>query len=47
MTGSYPSAILIIVPVNNIMAAVFDAPVAAVRLENTETRKKRGQAASI
>jgi len=30
MAGSYPAAVFVIVPIDNVMAAVFDAPVAAV-----------------
>ena len=30
MTGSYPAAVFVIVPIDNVMTAVFDAPVAAV-----------------
>ena len=35
MDGSYPAAVLVIVPVDNVMAAVFDAPVAAAGGKNT------------
>jgi hypothetical protein len=34
MSGSYSAAVLIIIPVNYVMAAVFDAPVATVTFEN-------------
>ena len=30
MAGSYPAAVFVIVPIDNVMTAVFDAPVAAV-----------------
>ena len=30
MAGSYPAAVFVIVPINNVVTAVFDAPVAAV-----------------
>ena len=30
MAGTYPAAVFVIVPVDNVVAAVFDAPVAAV-----------------
>ena len=30
MAGSYAAAVFVIVPINNVMTAVFDAPVAAV-----------------
>jgi len=30
MAGSYPAAIFVIVPINNVMTAVFNAPVATV-----------------
>ena len=30
MTGSYPAAVFVIVPIDNVMAAVFDAPVTTV-----------------
>ena len=30
MTGSYAAAVFVIVPIDNVMTAVFDAPVAAV-----------------
>ena len=30
MAGSYPAAVFVIVPIDNVMTAIFDAPVAAV-----------------
>ena len=30
MAGLYPAAVFVIVPIDNVMTAVFDAPVAAV-----------------
>lgn len=30
MTGSYPAAVFVIVPIDNVMTAVFDGPVATV-----------------
>ena len=30
MAGSYPAAVFVIVPIDNVMTAVFDAPVATV-----------------
>ena len=30
MAGTYPAAVFVIVPIDNVMTAVFDAPVAAV-----------------
>lgn len=30
MAGSYPAAVFVIVPIDNVMTAVFDAPMAAV-----------------
>jgi len=30
MTGSYPAAVFVIVPIDNVMTAVFDAPVTTV-----------------
>ena len=34
MAGAYPAAVFVIVPIDNVMAAVFDAPVAAVGGKN-------------
>ncbi|MDZ7581923.1 MAG: hypothetical protein U5R30_15395 [Deltaproteobacteria bacterium] len=34
MAGSYPAAVFVIVPVDNVVATVFDAPVAAVGGQN-------------
>ena len=33
MAGSYPTAVLVEVPVDDVMAAILDAPVAPVRVE--------------
>ena len=34
MASAYPAAVFVIVPINNVMAAVFDAPMAAVGGKN-------------
>lgn len=35
ISSSYPAAVFVIVPVDNVMATVFDAPVAAVYSKDT------------
>ncbi len=35
MAGSYPAAVFVIVPIDNVMTAVFDAPVATVDGKHT------------
>ena len=35
ISGSYPATVFVVVPVNDVMATVFDAPVAAVYSKDT------------
>jgi len=35
VAGTYPTAIFIVIPIDNVMAAILDAPMAAVHGENT------------
>jgi len=45
MSSAYPAAVFVIVPVDNVMAAVFDAPMAAVGGKNAlSVRLLRGSA---
>ena len=34
MTGAYPAAVFVIVPIDNVMTAIFDAPVAAIGIKH-------------
>lgn len=34
MTGTYPAAVFVIVPIDNVMTAIFDAPVAAIGIKH-------------
>jgi hypothetical protein len=35
VAGAYPAAIFIVVPIDDVVAAIFDAPMTAVNVENT------------